>query len=359
MKVALLQPPSRGSFRGVDFYAERLLSHLQNIANLEVAFVPYNPLARYDSFDLVHSPVFEPYFFSLPILARPRLVVTIHDATRLVFPDHFPAGVRGQTEWAIQKLLLAGKVSHIITDSVTSKKDIVRFYHWPEDKITSIYLAADKAFKKIDSGRSSKEIISKYHLPEKFLLYVGGANWNKNVISLCQAAEKLDTPLVIIGKEWVNPNVDKTNIETESLRQVKDFTDNKPIFIFPGFIPTEELVTIYNLASVYVQPSIYEGFGLPLLEAMNCGTPVVCGRNSSLAEIAEDAAVFADVENSSDLAQKISKVMSLSSKSRQELQQKCLAQAKKFSWDKTAQQTHKVYNRLAENSWRSQGLKAN
>lgn len=344
MKVAFLQPPLLGSFRGVNFYAERLLPYLQQISGVQVLSVPYSPFASYDSYDLVHSPFFEPYFFSLPILAKAKLVVSIHDATRLVFPDKFPAGIRGKTEWAIQRLLLPGKVAHIITDSQTSMKDISRLYPWPEEKITSVYLAADRAFKKLT--KINKNLISKYHLPKKFLLYVGGANWNKNVLTLCQATQELNLPLVIVGKEWVNSEIDLSNIEAGPVKQVREYTRNNPRFIFPGFVPTGDLVEIYNLAAVYVQPSIYEGFGLPVLEAMSCATPVVCGQNSSLKEIAGDAALFANVTDPTDLASTVTRLLTLPSGERENIQKRGLAQAAKFSWEKTAENTYATYRKV-------------
>lgn len=344
MKVAFLKPPSRGSFRGINFYAERLLTQLKKIPSLEISSVPYSPCVSYSSFDLVHSPFFEPYFFSLPLLARPKVLVTIHDATRLVFPDKFPAGMRGKTEWAAQKLLLPGKVAWVITDSQTSKNDIVRLFPWPENKITPIYLAADPAFKKL--SKVDKSVAQKYSLPERFLLYVGGANWNKNVLNLCAAAEKVNTPLVIVGKEWTNFNIDSANIETEPLRQVRKFTNNKAPFVFTGFVPTEDLVCLYNLAAVYVQPSIYEGFGLPLLEAMSCAAPVVCGQNSSLSEIAGVAATFADVQSVRDLSLKILKLLKLPKAETEQLRKKSLAQAARFTWEKTAQQTYEIYSQV-------------
>lgn len=346
MKVALLKPPARGNtFRGVDFYAERLLAGFSHISGLEVESVLFSPLNSYSSFDLVHVPFFEPYFFSLPLAAKPPVVITIHDAIRLVFPDKFPSGLRGKLEFATQKPLLK-KVSHFVTDSNTSRIDLTKLLQIPEQKITVTYLAADSVFHPLNDKEALMNVKHKYQLPEKFLLYVGGANWNKNVLALCQAAQELKVPVVIVGKEWVNQDIDKNHIETEPLRDIKKIIGGKNLFICPGFVPTEDLVAIYNLATLYVQPSFYEGFGLPLLEAMQSGCPALSARNSSLEEIGGGAISYFDPYSVEDLISHIKSILCYGSQIREKMIKKQFDQANKFSWEKTAAATYEVYRQV-------------
>ena len=142
-------------------------------------------------------------------------------------------------------------------------------------------------------------------------------------------------PLVLVGKEFtVNP---RDHIENEPLKEIlKQVQDDNTISI-RGFVETEELVKLYNQAKVYVQPSVYEGFGLPVLEALACGTPVICGKNSSVQEIGGDAVTYAEVTDVDDLANKITTIK----KTGQEI-----ARAKKFSWDKCAKETYEIYQKI-------------
>ncbi len=326
MKVALVKPPQQGSLqRGVGFYAQRLFDALNQRQVMEINWVDFsfNPLS-YQKFDIVHFPYFDEFFFTLPPFLPQKTVISILDCTKLKFPGHFPAGLRGKVAWPWQKSL-ATRAAAIITLSESAKADIKTFFGSQESKINVTYLAADEIFKPLKSKR------------ENFVLYVGGVNWNKNVITLIRACQKIKMPLVLVGKEFLNKNVDFSNIENQSFIEIlKLVQDDKNIKML-GFVPTEGLVDLYNRAKVYVQPSVYEGFGLPILEAMSCGTPAICGKNSSLTEIAGDAATYADVTDVNDLASKIETI---------EPTGKEIFQARKFSWEKTATETVKVYEKV-------------
>lgn len=338
MRVALVKPPHQGSLsRGVGFYAQRLFDSLSKKSEISLEWMnlSFNPLA-YQKFDLVHFPYFDFTFSTLPPVRLSKTVVTVHDMTPLVFPGHFPFGNRAKIIWPIQKKLLSG-VDAVLTDSNTSKNDITKIAGISKEKVTVTYLAADPAFKKITDTIILYSIIVKYKLPEKFVLYVGGVNWNKNLPTLIQACQQINIPLVIVGKEALGKNLDLNHAESQSFQQVLDLIKNDTKILRLGFVPTEDLVGIYNLAKVYVQPSFYEGFGLPVLEAMGCGTPVICGKNSSLIEIAGDAATFADVTSVDDLADKIVNVKKTG---------KEILQAQKFTWEKTAGETLKVYEKV-------------
>ncbi len=344
MKVALVRPPNKGNTgRGVGFYAERLFQSLSKIPELELSWMNYslNPFA-YQKYDIVHFPYFDFYQLTLPIARISRTVVTVHDAIPLKFPTHFPTGQKAKTVWPIQKKILS-KVDAIITDSEASRSDLIDLIKLPAEKISVTYLAADPEFKKITNEEFLLKIQKKFNLPSEFLLYVGGVNWNKNVAALLKAT---DTNIVLVGKEFLKEDVDLNHTELKPFKEILDLIKNKENIKRLGFVETEDLAGIYNLASAYVQPSIYEGFGLPLLEALTCGTPTVSGDGGSLKEVGGQAAIYADVNSPFDLKNKIDEVLKYSAIKKEKLSEKSLEQASKFSWSKTAVDTVKVYEKV-------------
>lgn len=333
--------------RGTGFYIENLKKALegQKKPNEYIFFTREQNLPG--NVDLIHYPFFEPFFLTLPIRKPAPTVVTVHDLIPLVFPDHFPAGIKGNLKWQVQKFSLEA-CQAIITDSESSKKDIIRFTGFPEKKIAVIYLAPASEFRKLALGAWSLELKQKYNLPDIFAFYVGDATWNKNLPTLIQAIKKTDVPLVMAGKALVEENFDRTNPWNQDLAKVHDLTENDPQIKKLGFVPGEELVELYNLAGVFIMPSIYEGFGLPVLEAMACGCPVITSKAGSLAEVAGDAAVFVEPDNPEEMAHKLLSLLKLPNEERQEITQKGFEQAKKFSWEKTGAETLEFYETVAK-----------
>jgi glycosyltransferase involved in cell wall biosynthesis len=346
-----ISPLKTGNFlqhrvRGTGFYLE----------NLKKALLQYFPSNQYTFFtrtenlpnnlDLIHIPYFEPFFLTLPKENRIKKIVTVHDLTPLVFPSEFPSGIKGKIKWQIQKSRLR-KISYIITDSESSKKDIVKFTGISSSKISVVYLAAGEHFKVIKSGdQRLKNVKDKYNLPDKFGLYVGDTTWNKNLPRIIQSFIKTCVPLYIIGKAVAEENFDKTNPWNKDLTKVQELIKTSNLINTLGFIPDEDLVCIYNLATFFAMPSLYEGFGLPILEAMVCGCPVITSKSGSIEEIAGSAAFFVDPYKESEIANGIKEVFE-NEKLRKELSEKGLAQTKKFSWKETAENTVKVYEKIA------------
>src|SRR5690606_743268 len=148
--------------------------------------------------DIIHYPYFDPFFLTLPLKKRVKTIVTVHDLTPLVFPDAFPAGIKGKLSWQVQKYSLKS-ASAIIADSEASKKDIIRLTGIDSNKIHVVYLAAGEEFERLQlSDTRNKELRKKYKLPENFLLYVGDVTWNKNLPRLLDAIEEANVPLVMI-----------------------------------------------------------------------------------------------------------------------------------------------------------------
>jgi len=376
MKIAIDTSPlkERGivqhRVRGTGFYIE----------NLKKSLIKYYPQHKYIFFtqhqsgagftrgeklpkdvDLVHYPYFEPFFLTLPILNNHKTVVTVHDLTPLVFPKEFPIGVKGKFKWEIQKRALKN-ADNIITDSGCSKKDIVKFTGISEEKISVVYLAAGEEFRQVQSStlrlrpapdgaglRSGQEfkiqsLRNKYSLPEKFVLYVGDVTWNKNLPRLVEGIQKINVTLVMAGSALVRKEFDQFNPWNQDLLKVQKLARGDKRIIILGFVSTEDLVALYNTATVFAMPSLYEGFGLPLLEAMSCGCPVLTTKEGSIPEVAGKAAYNVDAYDTNDIANGIGEVY-FNQKLQKELSQKGLMQAKKFSWKKTAENTVNVYER--------------
>src|SRR6266571_684241 len=345
MKIAIdISPLSTGhKVRGVGFYLTYLKRALQKYCSEhQFAFFNQNDAIPRDV-DLVHYPYFDPFFITLPFIKKHKRVVTVHDLTPLVFPKHFSAGIKGKLRWLLQRYNLQ-QSDAIVTDSLASKKDIIKIAHIEESKVHVAYLAAAEEFRQISESKC-RAVRKKYDLPEKFVLYVGDVTWNKNVPRLMEAVQKTDLPLVMVGKSLVEENFDRQNPWNGDLVRVQEAANTDRRFLRLGFVPTEDLVAIYNSATVFVFPSIYEGFGLPVLEAMQCGTPVVTTAGGSLQEVARDAALYVDSYSAQSIAEGIEKVFS-NQKLQKELSEKGLQQAKKFSWEQTARQTVAVYEHV-------------
>lgn len=313
MKVALVKPPAiQNAFRGGGVYVQGLTKALEKIPGVKITDT--NP-------DIIHYLYFDPFFLTLTPNRSKKTIVTVFDLTPIVLKRVFPRGIRGEIKWQIQKRRLKS-VDAIITISKSAKNDIEKIIGISDQKVFVTYLAAGDNYKNLNYQR------------ENFVLYVGDVNPNKNINTLLNAMTLLpEYKLVLVGKAFLEPNLSEA---IAIKKQIKDLELENRVTL-TGFVSEEEKIALLNKAKVYVQPSIYEGFGLPVLEAMACGTPVICGRNSSLVEIAGDAATYANIEDSADLADKISKI---------KITGKEISQAKKFSWEKTAAETFNVYEKI-------------
>jgi len=356
MKIAIDASPIKNSellqhrVRGTGFYIENLSRALLKYfpENKYIFFAQHQNGAGFTrgeklpkNIDLVHYPYFEPFFLTLPVFKKYKTVVTVHDLTPLVFKKYFPVGIRGNIKWSIQKLSLKS-ANAIITDSESSKKDIVKFTGISQDKVRAVYLAASEMFKPNKNTLLLHRIKVKYDLPDRFVLYVGDVTWNKNLPRLIEAIKKINVTLVMAGSALVQNDFDRSNAWNQDLLKVQKMVENDKRIIRLGFVPTEDLVSIYNLATVFAMPSLYEGFGLPILEAMSCGCPVVTTKEGSLIEIAGDAAYSVDAYSIDSIVNGIGEVF-FSSKVQNGLSEKGLVQAKKFAWKKTAKDTMRIY----------------
>ena len=240
-----------------------------------------------------------------------------------------------------------GRAQAVIAVSEFTKRDAIRLYGLRDDKITVIYEGVHPRFV-LSSPAQVAAIRRTYHLPEHVILYTGTIEPRKNLARLLEAYARLrsqpglpgDLKLVIVGKKgWLyQPFFDR-------LGQL-GLQDE---VIFPGFVPGEDLPALYGAANVFAYPSLFEGFGLPVLEAMACGTPVVCSTSSSLPEVAGDAALLVDPADTAGLANALQRVLSDSSL-RSSLSARGTMQAARFTWEQAARATVAVYEHVMEGS---------
>lgn len=279
--------------------------------------------------DILHCPA-----HVIPLFSSQITVVTVHDLAFKLFPKTF----RWQNRIYLNLIvpLSIKRADMIIAVSKNTKEDIVKEYGINPDKIKVIYNGVNDKYKPIKNKKTTNKLKEKYKLPKNYILYLGTLEPRKNIKRLIKAFDKLnhnDLKLVIAGgKGWLYDDIFKL-VKTLNL-------ENK--IIFTGYIDEEDIVPLYSSATIFIYPSLYEGFGLPPLEAMACGTPVITSNISSLPEVVGDAAITVDPYDINDIASSIRQI--LNNKILQEdLRKKGLQQAQKFSWEKTAEETLKLY----------------
>lgn len=348
MNIAVITPRAHSlshRVRGSGFYIESLSKSLIKYDKKNnYIFVPAGDSIP-EKTDLVHYSYFEPFFLTLPFFRSKKAVVTVHDLIPLVFPNQFPKGLKGLLKWKIQKKLIQN-MNGIITDSNSSRDDIIKYLGIKEDKVRVVYLSASEEFKKINLENSEIEKLrQKYNLPSKFALYVGDVTWNKNLPGLISAIKEINVTLVMVGSALADNNFDKNNPWNQDLVKVHDMIRNDKRIITLGFIDKKDLVSLYNMATVFVMPSFYEGFGLPVLEAMSCGCPVVTSEAGSLKEVGEDAVYRIDPYDINSIANGIGEIYFNTSLAKR-FSEKGIERSKKFSLKKMALETAKAYESI-------------
>lgn len=253
------------------------------------------------------------------VSAKCPSVTTIHDLVFHKYPETVDPLILKVQQNRLKKIVR--NQTHIIADSKSTKNDLMEIYQLPSDRITVVYPGISELYKP-QSKKEIDRVKTKYNLPDKFILSVGTQEPRKNIARLREAVESLNIPLVVVGKHgWGD--------KTQTL----------------GFVPELDLPGIYGASSVFAYPSLYEGFGFPVLEAMACGTPVVTSNVSSLPELTGNDAVLVDPEDIKSIASGIKKALL----KRDDLIKKGFAQAKLFTWEATAKQTLEVYEKIFEN----------
>ena len=248
MRVALdLSPLTIHKGRGIGFYTKRLSEALSVLAKRKKDFSLTTFEASLPKADVIHYTGFT-LFTKLPKKSPLPYIVTVHDLIPLDYPQQFPPGIRGKLIWYLQKKWLK-LASSIITDSKASKKSIIKHTGIQAEKINVVYLAADKIFSTLNNQTKLKAIQKRYQLPDKFVLYVGDLNWNKNILALTKSCLELGFPLVVVGKQTFNNNYDRSHPENQDLRTFQSQAITNPDKILRiGFVPTRDFVFHHPLS---------------------------------------------------------------------------------------------------------------
>ncbi len=282
--------------------------------------------------DVLHSPDFIP-----PHFGAKRRIITVHDLNFIYYPQFLTADslryYAQQIEWAVDV------ADHISADSHATRQDLITHLHVPPEKVTTVHLAANPLYVAEFDDTAVSATLQKYKLPRGFILCVGTLEPRKNIPFLLDVYRKLrivnnvDVPLILVGRKgWIYEEIFATIAES-------NLTDS--VFHLEG-IYDQELAHLYHGAGVLVTPSHYEGFGLPALEAMHCGCPVIVSNRGSLPEIAGDAGLVLDVVDEEAWAEALYNVLS-DSDLRERMITEGYTQADSFSWRNTAVQTLKIY----------------
>lgn len=291
---------------------------------------------RIKCLDVVHNPAGT---MSFPSRSKYKKVTTIHDLTYIVCPQfHASSGAGAKKRYE----KTARRADWIIADSENTKNDAVKYLGADPSKISVIALGCDARFRPQDAP-AKMDALKKYGIPSPFLLYVGTLEPRKNVPAIIRAYKILkergtDRKLVIGGaKGW---KYDEIFQMVSALGLGKDV-------IFTGRIDDSDLPALYGAADIFVYPSFYEGFGLPPLEAMACGCPVVTSNTSSLPEVIGDAGIMVEPGDISGLAERIGAAIA-DENLRKEMSRKGIERAKLFSWEKMAKETLDVYENMGD-----------
>ncbi len=365
MKIAFLGDALDIQYAGIHIYVKEILRAITQLDSPHEWFVlrsqeggeykgvqeiisPIRPLPMYQKMrfftsipqkmrqhkmDVVIEPAhFGP--FNLP--KSTKRVTVIHDITPVLFPEYHP-----RASSFFHKLLLpiiTKNADAIITNSQHTQKDLMEHYPKAKDKSSVVYLGKEAQFQPTQDA----SILKKYGIQQPYIFFVGTLEPRKNLSVLVKAYEAFrqtsnqNIQLVLAGKKgW----------KIEDLLSTIEASSYKDDIVLTNYVERSELPTLYSMAEVFVYPSLYEGFGLPVLEAMACGTAVITSNVSSLPEVGGEAALYFDPKDINELSAKMKELLNNKSilKEREQL---CLKQAAQFSWKKAAQETLNIIENL-------------
>jgi glycosyltransferase involved in cell wall biosynthesis len=278
----------------------------------------------------------------LPLSCPVPAVVTVHDLGYIHYPEAHRFFDRRYLDWTTRRHTRIAR--HIIADSLATKQDLIDFYGADPERITVVYLGRDETLAPVTDPDIVEQIKAHYEIQGDYLLYLGTLHPRKNLVRLVEAfqlalqslpAENRAVKLVIAGRRgWLYEDI---------FARVKALGLADRV-LFPGYIAAEHKPALLSGALAYVFPSLYEGFGLPVLEAMACETPVLTGNVSSLPEVAGEAAVLVDPHRSEAIANGLIRLIT-DTDLRQQLVERGRRQVQKFSWDEAAKQTLDILKR--------------
>ncbi len=268
----------------------------------------------------------------LPLVHPRHSVVTVHDLGYLHYPQSHTRWSRWYLQWSTA--YNARAAAHLIADSEATRRDLIEYCQTPLNKVSVVYPGYDPSFGPEPDRERLEAVRERYHIPGPYIIYVGTLHPRKNLQTLLDAfavvtEQNPDVHLVIAGKKgWLYEPL---------LARVQQLGLGKWVH-FPGYVPQQDLPALVSGARLFVLPSLYEGFGLPVLEAMACGTPVICSNVSSLPEVAGDAAILVNPHDTTELVTALQRLLR-DGVLRRNLVQKGLSQVRRFSWETCARET--------------------
>jgi glycosyltransferase involved in cell wall biosynthesis len=333
--VILCRPEDRDALAAVGENFRPVPETSGNYSIAEQFTIPW--ALKREAVTLFHAP-----HYVLPPLVRCRSVVTIHDCIHLMFPQYLPNRMAfSYAKWSISQATKCA--TRVMTVSESSKRDILRFVDIEPDKIDVIYNAYDERFAVEPLEDDVVRVRERYQLHDEFVLYAGNVKPHKNLERLIEAFHLVRTrgldrlKLVLIGDEISKYTALRRAVHQHQLHKYVRFL---------GFVPEQTLAVMYRLAGIFVFPSLYEGFGLPPLEAMASGTPVVTSNVSSLPEVAGDAAILVDPYDPQAIADGIYSVLT-DERLRREMVHKGIARAGQSSWEQSVRRVRQIYGEVS------------
>jgi glycosyltransferase involved in cell wall biosynthesis len=332
--------------RGIGVYTAQLLEELRHLPELMLSTSPSEARGHKLPVDVIHYPYFDLFFHTLPLVqwGAPS-VVTIHDVIPLEFPEQYRSGKRGMAALWLQRLALSS-VSAVITDSIYSKNQIAQKLQYPKDSISVVYLAANPELAPAEPAKV-RSTLERFSITQPYMLYVGDINYNKNLPQLIKSLKYLpdEFQLVLAGKNfkeqdipewrWITTQAAASDVE-RIIRYIPDL----------GKQADRTLSALYTGATAYVQPSLSEGFGLPVLEAMRAHTVVVCTGAGSLPEVGGRSAFYCE-PHAESIAEAVRTVAEMPQSKRTAWIKEAAAHEQRFSWKTTAQETARIYHAAA------------
>ncbi len=282
--------------------------------------------------DLLHNPK----NMGVPLFSPCKVVTTIHDVIPKAFPEYYLESFLEKLYYEAMIKTSINRSNVIITGSDFSKQELIKFYQVPTKKIEVIPLACSDAMRVIEP-QAVQAVLQKYNITRPYIMTIGGSEYRKNVKTVIEAylgeIEK-DYDLVIVGGAWRKLDLHRDYADCKSLKFVQGISD-------------EDLIALYNGAETFIFASFYEGFGLPLLEAMRCGTPVIAANASCLPEVSGDAAKYFAPLDSNELRNVLKEVLG-DKELQQDMINKGFERQKLYSWEKTVVATFEVYKKVLE-----------
>ncbi len=304
-------------------------------------FSPFNQLRLPGIIERMRLDVFHSTNYMIPLrrFGRVRCVVTVHDLIPLVFPEYTPRAWKSRLFFVYRRLMraVAARADLILTVSQSSRNDVIRHLHAPPERVLAVYEGVTSCFRpSAEPARGARS--------EKRILWVGRADPYKNLVGLIEAFGALRGQLrAPVQLRLVGPEDTRY---PEARRRAKELRLDDAL-VWLGYLPDARLVAEYQAADLFVLPSRYEGFGLPVLEAMACGAPVICSNKASLPEIVGPAAIKVQPDDIIGLAEAMRRVLSDARLAR-EMRENGLQQAAKFTWDATARATLQAYRKVCQ-----------